>query len=383
MLRISSLLETVIQVLLILLIPYIAIRASQRYRLAKTLGPIVLCFAVGIIICNLGLLTINERVSGFFRDGTVLMALPMLLYSSDVRAWFSDSKTSIVSYGLCVVSGLIGSMLAAFAFQSYIESIWIPAGMMVGIYSGGTPNLFAVGIALNAQDEVFTLTNSAEIFWGALYLLFLLTASSRVFGKFLKAPKSEISKGGETFEYLRYNKMSLRDSWIALGITLAIVGFSIGVSYAIFGKMEPTLIIVFITSLGIISSLSPDIRKLRGPFEIGDYLLLMFGVAVGMISDFQELWREGGPYILFVLMILVVTILLHLVLSKLWGIDRDTYIITSTAGLYGPVFISQVAYALKNRSVIVAGMAVSLMGLAVGNYLGIGLAYLLRSMMGS
>ncbi|MFT4566529.1 MAG: putative membrane protein [Saprospiraceae bacterium] len=342
------------------------------------MGPIVLCFAIGIIICNLNLLPINSKVSGFFRDGTVLMALPMLLYSSDVKAWVSESRLTLYAFGLCLISGLIGAGIGGYVFQSYISESWIPAGMMVGISSGGTPNLFAVGIALEAKDEVFTLTNSSQIFWGAIYLIFLLSLSARVFGWFLKIPKPTAFKKEEASSYLQYNKVSLKDSIIAILITIGIVAFSVGVSFAVFGKLEPTIIIVFITSLGIISSLSPAIRKLRGPFEIGDYLLLMFGISVGMVSDFHTLLSDGGPYILFVFLIMFLTVSIHMLLCKLFKIDRDTFIITSTAGIYGPVFISQIAYSLKNKSLIVGGMAVSLLGLALGNYLGIGLAYFLK-----
>ncbi len=306
------------------------------------------------------------------------MALPMLLYSSDVKAWVSESRMTLFAFGLCLISGLIGAGIGGYVFQSYISESWIPAGMMVGISSGGTPNLFAVGIALEAKDEVFTLTNSSQIFWGAIYLIFLLSLSARVFGWFLKIPKPTAFESEEISSYLQYDKVSLKDSLIAILITIGIVAFSVGISFAVFGKLEPTIIIVFITSLGIISSLSPAIRKLRGPFEIGDYLLLMFGISVGMVSDFHILLSEGGPYILFVFLIMFLTVSIHMVLCKLFKIDRDTFIITSTAGIYGPVFISQIAYALKNKSLIVGGMAVSLLGLAIGNYLGIGLAYFLK-----
>lgn len=254
--------------------------------------------------------------------------------------------------------------------------------MMVAISSGGTPNLFAVGLALGASEEVVTLTNSAQILWGGLYFIFLLTLSAKVFGLFLKAPPAshEVQLQGDT--YLKYHSIVPRDCLIALLLTLGIVTISMGVSYTVFGTLEPTLLIVLITTLGIMSSLSTKIRQLQGPFEVGDYLLLMFGVAIGMLSDFEYVINEGGAYILFVFSNIFLTVMIHLLLSRLFKIDRDTYIITSVAGIYGPVFISQIAYTLKNKGLIVGGMAVSLLGLAIGNYLGIGMAYLLRYLMG-
>ena len=53
-------------------------------------------------------------------------------------------------------------------------------------------------------------------------------------------------------------------------------------------------------------------------------------------------------------------------------------IITSTAAIYGPAFIGPVANAIKNRDMIVPGITMGLLGYAIGNYIGIGIAMLLR-----
>jgi len=52
--------------------------------------------------------------------------------------------------------------------------------------------------------------------------------------------------------------------------------------------------------------------------------------------------------------------------------------ITSTAALYGPAFIGQIASVINNRQLVFSGMATSLVGLAMGNYIGVGVANLLR-----
>ena len=58
--------------------------------------------------------------------------------------------------------------------------------------------------------------------------------------------------------------------------------------------------------------------------------------------------------------------------------DRDTLIITSTAAIFGPVFIGPVANAIGNRELITIGIALGLIGYAIGNYLGLGLAFILK-----
>ena len=53
--------------------------------------------------------------------------------------------------------------------------------------------------------------------------------------------------------------------------------------------------------------------------------------------------------------------------------------ITSTAALYGPAFIGQIATILGNKRIIIAGIATGIIGYAIGNYLGLSVTYLLKS----
>ncbi|HAX40892.1 MAG TPA: hypothetical protein DCY10_08470, partial [Clostridiales bacterium] len=71
-------------------------------------------------------------------------------------------------------------------------------------------------------------------------------------------------------------------------------------------------------------------------------------------------------------------ILLHLLFCKVFKIDSDTALITSTAGIYGPAFIVPVADAMKNREVVLPGLICGIIGYALGNYLGIGIAIALQ-----
>jgi uncharacterized membrane protein len=72
------------------------------------------------------------------------------------------------------------------------------------------------------------------------------------------------------------------------------------------------------------------------------------------------------------------SILLHFILAAIFRIDRDTVIITSTAAIYGPAFIGPVANAIKNRDIIGLGITIGLLGYAIGTYLGMGMAFLLK-----
>jgi uncharacterized membrane protein len=72
------------------------------------------------------------------------------------------------------------------------------------------------------------------------------------------------------------------------------------------------------------------------------------------------------------------SLFLHLILAKIFRIDADNFLITSTALIFSPPFVPLVAKKLKNKDVIVTGIAGGILGLMLGNLIGIPLAYFLQ-----
>jgi uncharacterized membrane protein len=69
---------------------------------------------------------------------------------------------------------------------------------------------------------------------------------------------------------------------------------------------------------------------------------------------------------------------LHVLIAKFFKIDADTVIVSGVALVCSPPFVPVVAGALKNREIILTGLVVGIVGYAIGNYLGVFIAYALR-----
>ena len=370
----GSLVRDVIQCLVIFASPAVFLKLSAQNKFGGFFSPIVLCFGLGILLRNLNILEVNEALSNIIRDGTIACALPLLLFSSDVRRWFTQSISLLKGFLIAVSSGILATFIASMIFSERLSDVPIAGGMMVGIHTGGTPNLFAVGIAVGAPDELFTLVNSAQILGGAIYLLLLLSVGKTFFGFFLKRFEKD---NLEVDSYVQYSKIVFKDVVRALAVVALILAVSISLSLVFYKSLHPTFIIVSVTTLGIIASSNDRINHLQGPFEIGDYLLLMFGIAVGLVSDFAFLIQEGGMMVLFVMSIFILSIVFLIIIAYLFNLDVDTTIVASAAAIFGPVFIPQVTRVLDNKSLLLGGITISLIGLAIGNYLGLMMYYLL------
>jgi hypothetical protein len=93
----------------------------------------------------------------------------------------------------------------------------------------------------------------------------------------------------------------------------------------------------------------------------------------------ERLARTAPALVLWVGVVIFGSMTLHLLLAALFRIDTDTVIITSVAAICSPPFVPLVAGALHNREIIVGGLTSGIIGYALGNYLGITCALVLKT----
>jgi len=98
------------------------------------------------------------------------------------------------------------------------------------------------------------------------------------------------------------------------------------------------------------------------------------------MSNLERLAHLNTPLLTYVVVCVFGSMALHALFCKLFKIDADTFIITSVSAICSPPFVPVVACALKNKAIILSGLTTGIIGYAVGNYLGITMAYIVKSM---
>ncbi|HVG61909.1 MAG TPA: DUF819 family protein [Hyalangium sp.] len=372
---------TIIQVLWCVLFPAAALWAGERYRVARFFGPVTLCYVAGILVANLPGVRLNADAAMRVSEAAVPLAIPLLLFSSDVRQWPRLARSLLISFALACLAAVVAAGLVGWSFRGQTDEWWKIAGMLVGVYVGGTANMAAIGRVLEARSETFVLLNTADLMAGGVYLLFLLTFAQRLFLRFM--PPFTAAPHHDAFEHpgeglSAWTRHHLRDMGLGFALSVAIAAVMLGATVLAFGKLEAAPALLGITTLGIAASLSKKVRSLVGAYELGEYLLLIFCVAMGSLADARLLSGGNMTLFLFVWLVMGLAIILHTALSALMRIDADSTLICSTATIYGPAQIGPMAAALKNRALVGPGLTLGLAGLALGNYLGLFTAWGLR-----
>ena len=368
---------TIFLILLMLFFPWLSLRLDKTRKLPAFLSPVVLCYGIGILIANIGVLPEDFSLANTVSEVSILLAIPFLLYATDLLAWFRFAKSTLLSFGLVILAGLLSSSIHAYIWGDAISNSSQISGMLVGLYTGGIPNMNAIGKALAATPETLIYLNAADIVTGGIYLLFLTSFAPLIYGKFLENNKAETTDN-QSFK-IEKEEVELPVFFRSFGMTVAIVAASAGLTFLLTGELKSvSIILLLLTTFSIIASLFPMVRNWKGTFEIGEYFILIFCVAIGLSANFSSVPIEGFTLIAYTGAVLLTTIILHLLFCKICKIDRDTMLITSVAALYGPPFVGQMASVIGSRKLLISGMATGLVGYALGNYLGIFTARILE-----
>ena len=381
-----------IYVLLILFyygLPALIIISTLKNKTADKIGAVVISYIIGLIIGNTGLIPeayfeFQEFIVGI----TVAIAIPLLLFSANLKLWYRLIGKTFLSLILGLLSVVIVVYLGYFIFREKIDEIWQISGMLVGLYSGGDPNLASLKTALGVEQNRFIITHTADLAFGGFFLLFIMVAGKKTFEYFL--PKFSI-KQKENMDKIEESLSEFHDfsnffkkkniKSIITGFILSII--IVGVAY-FGGKLfspafETTISILLITSLGLGASFIKKIRNLKKTFQLGMYFIIVFSLIISSMADFSVIFQLKSLYILlYVIFVVIFSIIIHTILSKIFKIDADTLIITTIALLYSVPFIPVVASTLNNKYIIISGIVIALFGYAIGNYLGIFVAYSLK-----
>ena len=373
-------------ILLFVTTPALLIYLSNKYSILGKIGAVMLAYAFGILISVSGLLPENfEPVQNTMSEIAIPLALPMLLFSLNVKQWFKIAGKTFLSMILGIVSLLIVLIAGYMLFAKPLPESEKVAGMLVGVYTGGTPNLVALKTALQVTNETYILTHTFDTLWGVLYLFFLLSIARRIFSivlpKYIFLNPNLQNNDSLKSEFEDYSEILsqkyLPGIMAAFGISVFIMAVGGGISMLFPKSVATAIAILLITTGGILFSLHPKINAIKKSFQAGMYFILIFCIVVASMLNLDKLITASPLLVFYIGLAIFGTLFLHVLLSSIFKIDTDTTIITSTALCCSPPFVPVVAGALKNKEIIISGITVGIIGYAIGNYLGVSLAWLL------
>ena len=366
------------QAVLFLAVPALAMWLVARSRIAETLSAVALCYITGLILGNLGFIPLDGDFSKEMGGVAVVLAIPLLLFSMDVPAWLRSSGSVIAASLIAFGSFAAMAIGAGIYFQPRLEESWKIGGGLASVFSGGTPNFISVSNALDLSPEAFVLTNASDMMISGIYFLFLLSFGARFFGLIFR-PSPRLPEPAAEF-HDPDQRTGL--DWVSLlkgfGISALLVLLALGISMLFAAETRDMSVIIAVSTLAIGASFVRPIRKLPGTFALGEYIILIFCVAMGSMVNLSELAAADPNIFLMTAMVIGGALVLQNLLFYFMRIDRDTAIVASAAAMYSPPLVIPIANRLGNKHALMSGVTIGLVGYGLGTYVGLAVAATIR-----
>ncbi|MBR5920632.1 MAG: DUF819 family protein [Bacteroidales bacterium] len=380
-------------ILYLFAIPLLVMLAAKRWPVIEKISPMVILYIIGLTVGNVGIVGEGARkLCTDVSNVAVLLSIPLMLLGCDFRAWSAKAalKAFLVGLGSILAVTLGGFFLfhsqAVDAGLSHADFARVSAAM-TGIYTGGIPNFAPVAKAVCLPENLFLLVSGYDLVVTSLYLLFIVFLGGRLVRWLFPAsvPSPTLEEGAdlptaETADAKPFWRQ-VANRAVGIGVAAVIVAVSYALSLVIPIDNSTAIIVLLLTTFSIALSFWRPLKRVENTFDTGLYFVYVFCLAVATMVSVRDLEFSRYLFILWYIAFAVFgSLALQLLFAKLLKLDGDLTLAASISLINSPPFVPMVAAVLKNNAVILPGIAIGLLGYAVGNYLGIGIFMLLTAL---
>lgn len=382
-------LSYIILTLLLCVTPAGVIWLCRRVPLLGKLGPIMVLYAIGMIIGNLPFMPKEMvTVQDLLPNVVVPLAIPMMLFGCVFSRREARLQLKIVTSGFLSVA--IAVVVGYLLFGKHVEQGAQVGGIITGMYTGGTLNAAALQAIFRINSETYLLVNSYDIIISFIYFVFLFSVGIRMFrrlygergGELSQSEQAELEREIEKTKQNPYLKLLTKAGlaqlgWILLA-TIVVAGISAGVALLMPEGWFMVVFILLLTTLGVACSFIKRVREMDLSYDVGMYLIYIFSITIASMADFSSLDIAGGiNQLAFMVVAVFLSLAIHAILCRLMRVDADSMMISSVSFINSPPFVPMASAAMRNKKALVTGLGAGIVGYAAGNHLGVLIAELL------
>ncbi len=376
----------------------IALRLEQRSALFRSLGAALVGILLGMVLSNIGVLPEDSRTYELLMGPGVSMGVVLILLSVDMHSIRQAGPTMLAAFGIGALGTAIGALASGLVLSGMVgPETWKLTGQFTGTYTGGGLNFAALAQAFDTSSDLFTAAVAADVIITAVWLIACLTVPLLLSGGSASSsgPTSpepagtahaEVASEGEpdgplSLEHSLYSSVRA----VPIADMAALVVIAVGAVWlaGVIGGVVPVLPeILWLTTLALLVAQIPAVKTLSGGPMLGNYVILLFLASNGARSVVANIFEVGPGVFYFALGTVVIHGVVIFGVGRAFNIDAPTLAVASQANIGGPASAMALSSARGYGDTLLPGIAVGLLGYAVGNYAGFAVAALARALLG-
>lgn len=369
-------------------VPLALMLLAKRWPIINKISPMVVLYVIGLVVGNCG--WIGERamhVCSGVSNIVVLLTIPLMLLGCNYKGLSAGMAVKAFFIGLFSVLAVTIAGFFIFRGQAAAADVSLTdfakiSGVMAGIYIGGIPNMAPVSKAVDLPQHLFLLVSSYDLIITSLYLIVVVFFGRGIIHILFPKQEQIISDNVTNEENLEEHHIPFSKKLLNRGIgiltAVLIAASAYVISLLIPIENNTAVIILAITTISIALSFWKPVKKLEGTFNMGLYFVYVFCLAVASMVNVHDLELSRYLFILYYIAFAVFgSLILQFLFARLFKVDGALTMAASIALINSPPFVPLVAATLRNKGIILPGIAIGLLGYAVGNYLGMAIYGLL------
>lgn len=360
---------------------------DHRFPALGRLGASLMAIILGAVLSNLGLVPVSSPVYDMVMGPVTSLAIAWLLLSVNLSDVKKAGPVMLRAYGLAVLGTALGAFTGTLLFAGVFgEDSWRLAGVLTGTFTGGSLNFVSVGRAVELSDQLFAGTTAADALITGLWMgaTLLLPVGLR---RFYPATPGEGDAGDDgrgegDGEGQRRHPFFLKEKVSTLDLAIL---FSVGIALLLGSSLLAQVVpgipsILWLTTLALAAGQFRAMARPMGAFPLGTLALHFFFVVIGIFSRVSEILAVGMEVFWLTLAVVAIHGVVVYGGGRLLRLDLGSLSVASQAAVGGPSSALAVAVSRRWRSLVLPGIIVGLLGYAIGNYLGVGMAFLVRNL---
>lgn len=393
------------QVLVVLFgIVFLSTWLDKKYKWARTLSPVILILTIGAIASNLGFIPaeISDDFS-LYRDimgFTIPFAVCLVLFQVQLADLRKAGLQMLCAFAIACTGVFIGAVVGAVMLSEQLgPDSWKLAAPYTGTYTGGSLNFNALWHEFQVGDgALFGAANAVDNLTLLPIFFFLLIVPERLLRFFPIAKRWNKSSGDIHDVHQKhtdpplnvYNLAAL--TFCALAVMLLSDLTSLGLENLATKFAEESFLrsllsnipgILILTTYALVLAQFPKIAAMDGPHEIGNYAFYLFFAAIGATCNIGSAIALGPVLFLYVSIIIVFGMTFLFGIGRLCKMDPRVLACAAMAAKAGPPTVLALVEVKGWKELALPGVAVGLLGYALGNYLGTLAAYLVKFIEGA
>ena len=333
----------------------------------------------GLILSNFRIIPFSAPTFDFVGGYMVPLAIPLLLYKSDLRKIFRESGKLMITFLIASTATVIGAVLGFFLLDLGEIGPKV-AGTYAGAWIGGAVNFVAVSQAVEMTPSQFSVSLSASSIVSILALMMLVTIPSiALVRRFVPSAIMDALDTEEVAAVQQRERPAIYLTHISGGLALSFAICALAAWVSGMLSMSSYNILFITTITIIIANIFPRILSgLKGDFEMGMLFMYIFFAAIGAGTDAMAFIESALILAFYGLFIVAIHLVVVLAVARLLKVDLAEAVVASGAALVGPAVTTAIAAARGWHSLVTPAIMCGIFGYVIANFIGVTVTALLQ-----